>query len=501
MQSAAGLGGGKIVPMNSPRYVHLRLHSEYSVTDGIVRVGDAVKRAAGDGMPALALTDLGNLFGLVKFYTGARGKGVKPIAGVDVWITNPEAPEDACRLLLLARNRTGYRQLCELFTRAYLVEGRRDRAEIRREWFGEIGSDGLIALSGAHLGDVGQALINGNFDLAGERAKAWEAIFPGAFYLELQRYGQPQQEAIVQQTADLAGELGLPVVATHPIQFMNRDDFRAHEARVCIAEGYVLGDKRRPKRFTEQQYFKTQAEMAELFADLPEALANSVEIAKRCNIELTLGKSNLPHFPIPDGMTMDEYLVAEAEDGLESAWRSFSRTRKSAEAPPGIRRPARVRVQHHHPDGLPRLLPDRGRLHQLGQAQWRAGRAGAGFRRGFAGRLQPGHHRPRSACAMPCCSSASSTRNGCRCPTSTSISARTTAGKVIEYVRQQYGAHAVSQIVTFGTMAAKAVMRDVGRVLDLPYTFCDRISKLIPLAQGKRYRWTRRWSRSRRSRK
>ncbi|MGV0952212.1 MAG: PHP domain-containing protein, partial [Azonexus sp.] len=303
--------------MNSPRYVHLRLHSEYSVTDGIVRVGDAVKRAAGDGMPALALTDLGNLFGLVKFYTGARGKGVKPIAGVDVWITNPEAPEDACRLLLLARNRTGYRQLCELLTRAYLVEGRRDRAEIRREWFGEIGSDGLIALSGAHLGDVGEALINGNFDLAGERAKAWEAIFPGAFYLEVQRYGQPQQEAIVQQTADLAGELGLPLVATHPVQFMNRDDFRAHEARVCIAEGYVLGDNRRPKTYTEDQYFKTQAEMAELFADLPEALENSLEIAKRCNIELTLGKNFLPDFPIPPGMTIDEYLVAEAEAGLE----------------------------------------------------------------------------------------------------------------------------------------------------------------------------------------
>ena len=276
MQSAAGPGGGKIMLMNPPRYVHLRLHSEYSVTDGIVRVGDAVKRAAGDGMPALALTDLGNLFGLVKFYSGARAKGLKPVAGADVWIANPEAPEDACRLLLLARNMTGYRQLCELLTRAYLVEGRRDKAEIRREWFAETGSDGLIALSGAHLGDVGEALVNGNFDLAGERAKAWAAIFPDAFYLEVQRYGQSQQEAIVQQTADLAGELGLPLVATHPVQFMNRDDFRAHEARVCIAEGYVLGDSRRPRTYTEEQYFKTQAEMVELFADLPEALENSL---------------------------------------------------------------------------------------------------------------------------------------------------------------------------------------------------------------------------------
>ena len=262
--------------MNSPRYVHLRLHSEYSVTDGIVRIGDAVKRAAGDGMPAMAVTDLGNLFGLVKFYTGARGKGVKPIAGADVWIANPDSPDDAYRLLLLARNRVGYQQLCELLSKAYLVEGRRDRAEIRREWFGELGCDGLIALSGAHLGDVDEALLNGNFDQAGERAKAWAVIFPGAFYLEVQRYGQPQQEAIVQQTADLAGELALPLVATHPIQFMNPDDFQAHEARVCIAEGYVLGDSRRPKSYTKEQYFKTQAEMLEAFADLPEALENTL---------------------------------------------------------------------------------------------------------------------------------------------------------------------------------------------------------------------------------
>ena len=225
-----------------------------------------------------------------RFYTAARGKGLKPVAGADVWIANREAPDDVSRMLLLVRNRDGSRQLCELLSRAYLVDGRRDRAEIRREWFDEIRSDGLIALSGANRGDIGEALINGNFDQAGERAKAWEAIFPGAFYLEVQRYGQPQQESVVQQTADLAGELGLPLVATHPVQFMNRDDFRAHEARICIAEGYVLGDTRRPRPHTEEQYFKTQDEMVELFKDLPEALENSLEIARRCNIELDVYK-------------------------------------------------------------------------------------------------------------------------------------------------------------------------------------------------------------------
>ena len=242
--------------MNSSRYVHLRLHSEYSITDGIVRIADAVKAASADAMPALALTDLGNLFGLIKFYSSARGKGLKPIAGADVWMSGGEAGEPASRLLLLVRNRQGYRQLCELLTRAYVADGRRDRAEIRREWLLQIGCDGLIALSGGHQGDVGEALLNGNFALATERALAWADFFPGAFYLEVQRYGQPQQEYLVNQTADLAGETGLPLVATHPVQFMRRDDFQAHEARVCIAEGYVLGDTRRPKPYTEEQYFK-----------------------------------------------------------------------------------------------------------------------------------------------------------------------------------------------------------------------------------------------------
>ncbi len=471
--------------MNLPRYVHLRLHSEYSVTDGIVRLGDAVKRAASDGMPALALTDLGNLFGLVKFYTGARGKGVKPIAGADVWITNPEAPEDACRLLLLARNRTGYQQLCELLSRAYLVEGRRDRAEIRREWFLELGSDGLIALSGGHLGDVGEALLNGNFDLAGERAKAWEALFPGAFYLEVQRYGQPQQEAIVQQTADIAGELGLPLVATHPIQFMERDDFRAHEARVCIAEGYVLGDTRRPKTYTEEQYFKSQAEMVELFADLPEALENSLEIAKRCNIEMTLGKNFLPDFPIPPGMTIDEYLVAEAEKGLEV---------RLVELYPD----PQVRAQRR-PEYDERLVFECKTILQMGFPgyflivadfiNWAKnngvpvgpGRgSGAGSLVAYSMRITD-----LDPLAYALLFERFLNPERVSMPDFDIDFCQDNRWRVIEYVRQHYGAQAVSQIVTFGTMSSKAVIRDVGRVFGLPYSMCDRISKLIPIVQNK----------------
>ncbi|MER2539851.1 MAG: DNA polymerase III subunit alpha [Azonexus sp.] len=485
MQSDAGGWGGKITTMNPPRYVHLRLHSEYSVTDGIVRIGDAVKRAAADGMPALAVTDLCNLFGLVKFYTGARGKGVKPIAGADVWIANPEAPDAAYRLLLLARNRVGYQQLCELLTKAYLVEGRRDRAEIRREWFTELGCDGLIALSGAHWGDVGDALINGNFDLAGERAKAWEAIFPGAFYLEVQRYGQPQQEAIVQQTADLAGDLGLPLVATHPIQFMNPDDFQAHEARVCIAEGYVLGDHRRPKIYTAEQYFKTQEEMATLFADLPEALANSLEIAKRCNIEMTLGKNFLPNFPTPPGMTLDDFLVAEAKAGLEVRLVELypdpeERLKRRPEYDERMIFECNTIVQMGFP-GYFLIVADFINWAKNNGVPVGPGRgSGAGSLVAYSLRITD-----LDPLAYALLFERFLNPERVSMPDFDIDFCQDNRWRVIEYVREHYGADAVSQIATFGTMSSKAVIRDVGRVFSLPYSMCDRISKLIPIVQNK----------------
>lgn len=471
--------------MNSPRYVHLRLHSEYSVTDGIVRIGDAVKRAAGDGMPAMALTDLANLFGLVKFYTGARGKGVKPIAGADCWIANPEAPEDAYRLLLLVRNRQGYQQLCELLTKAYLVEGRRDRAEIRREWFAEVGCDGLIALSGAHLGDVGEALLNGNFDLAGERAKAWEAIFPGAFYLEVQRYGQPQQEAIVQQTADLAGDTGIPLVATHPIQFMNPDDFQAHEARVCIAEGYVLGDTRRPRIYTPEQYFKSQDEMAELFADLPEALENTLEIAKRCNIELTLGKNFLPQFPTPDGMTLDDFLVQEAKAGLEVRLAELYpdpevRAQRRPEYDARLEFECKTILQMGFP-GYFLIVADFINWGKKNGVPVGPGRgSGAGSLVAYSLRITD-----LDPLAYALLFERFLNPERVSMPDFDIDFCQDNRWRVIEYVRQHYGADAVSQIATFGTMSSKAVIRDVGRVFGLPYSMCDRISKLIPIVQNK----------------
>ncbi|MFA5083141.1 MAG: PHP domain-containing protein, partial [Hydrogenophilaceae bacterium] len=304
--------------MTALSFIHLRLHSEYSVQDSILTIDRAIAMASEDGMPALALTDLANLFGLVKFYSGARKKGVKPIVGCDIWLAGRDQPDKLSRMLLLVQNRAGYRRLCELLTMAYRGNLHRGRAVIKQEWFETLGTDGLIALSGAQWGEVGLALLNDSWDSARAMAEEWSRLFPDRYYLEIQRNGRPESESHLAQAVALASELGLPVVATHPVQFQTPEDFKAHEARVCIAEGYMLADRRRPQSFNQGDYFKSQAEMAELFADLPEALENSVEIARRCNLTLELGKSKLPLFPTPAGMSLDDYLRQRANEGLDA---------------------------------------------------------------------------------------------------------------------------------------------------------------------------------------
>jgi DNA polymerase-3 subunit alpha len=471
--------------MLNPPFIHLRLHSEYSITDGIVRIDDAVARAAQFSMPALALTDLSNLFGLVKFYSSARGQGLKPLLGCDVFVANETDPDRPARLLLLCRSRQGYLQLCELLSRAYLAPRSRGRVALTRQMLSEVGVDGLIALSGAAAGDVGESLLQGNREQAIARARHWAALFPQAFYLEVQRYGQAQQDALVSATADLAAELDLPLVATHPIQFLERDDFKAHEARVCIAEGYMLGDARRPKPYTEEQYFKSPEEMATLFADLPEALANSVEIAKRCNLEIALGKNYLPDFPTPDGVTLDDFLRQQAAEGLEHRLHQLfpDPATRDAQRPTYVARlqlEADTIVQMGFPgyflivadfinwakrNGVP-VGPGRGSgagsvvAYALGITDLDPLRYALLFER-F---LNP------ERVSMP-----DFDIDFCQ----------DKRWRVIEYVREKYGTAAVAQIATFGTMSSKAVIRDVGRVLDLPYNFCDQLSKLIPVETNK----------------
>ncbi|MFM8547540.1 MAG: PHP domain-containing protein, partial [Betaproteobacteria bacterium] len=308
--------------MNGPQFVHLRVHSEYSISDSIVRIDALIERASADRQPAIAITDLANLFGWIKFYKAARAAGIKPILGVDAWITNETERDRPHRMLLLARNQTGYLTLCNLLSRAWLENEYRGRGELRAEWFDETGpdggraGDGLIALSGAHQGEIGQALLSGSTAQAMPAALRWAQRVTRGVYRPLQRTGQPESVAHTLAAARLAAQLQLPLVATQPVQYLEPSDYRAHEVRVCIAEGEILANPRRTQRFDKVQHFRSQGEMAELFAYLPSALANSVEIARRCNLSMTLGKARLPQFPVPDGVTLDDYMRDLALEGL-----------------------------------------------------------------------------------------------------------------------------------------------------------------------------------------
>ncbi|MES3022410.1 MAG: DNA polymerase III subunit alpha [Pseudomonadota bacterium] len=485
-----------VVP-TGPAFVHLRVHSEYSIVDGLVRIDDVVAAAAKDKQPALAITDLANLFGMVKFYKAARGKGIKPVIGVDAWITNDDNRDKPSRLLLLAKNRMGYLQLCELLSNAWLSNQHKGRAEIRPEWLaalatsqstlnpGESQANGLIVLSGAHFGDVGTAIENGNLALAERCAARWAAIFPGHFYIEVQRAGQPNQEAQVRQAAALAAKLGLPVVATHPIQFLSPEEFVAHEARTCIAEGEMLANAKRVKRFNESMRFKSQAEMAELFADMPGALANSVHIAKRCNVVLTLGKPQLPNFPTPPGMTIDQFLVSESKAGLEQrlvhlypdpvkreAQRARYEDRLKFETDtisnmgfPGYFLIVAEFIRWAKENGVP-VGPGRG--------------SGAGSLVAYSlliTDLDPLQYNLLFERFL--------NPERVSMPDFDIDFCQEGRDRVIQHVKDLYGKEAVSQIATFGTMAAKGAIRDVGRVLDFGYNFCDGISKLIPFKPGK----------------
>ncbi|MFC3111237.1 DNA polymerase III subunit alpha [Undibacterium arcticum] len=478
--------------MSSPQFTHLRLHSEYSIVDGLVRLDEVVKVAFEDGQAALAITDLANLFGMVKFYKAARGKGIKPIIGCDVWISNDDNRDKPSRLLLLVKNRTGYLQLCELLSRAWLDNQHRGRAEIRAEWLQGLldlqqqGQEaGLIALSGAQSGDVGIAIDNGNLAAAQRCAERWAQIFPGHFYLEIQRAGQPNMEPHLRQAVALAAKLGLPVVATHPVQFVSKDEFTAHEARTCIAEGEMLANTRRVRRFNEQQCFKTQAEMVALFADLPAAVQNTLEIAKRCNLTLELGKPKLPDFPTPDGVTIDEFLVLEAQQGLEQRLLQLypDEARRAAERPryearlkfetdtiikmgfPGYFLIVAEFIRWAKENGVP-VGPGRG--------------SGAGSLVAYSlliTDLDPLEYNLLFERFL--------NPERVSMPDFDIDFCQEGRDRVIQHVKDLYGKEAVSQIATFGTMAAKGAIRDVGRVLDFGYNFCDGISKLIPFKPGK----------------
>jgi DNA polymerase III subunit alpha len=482
--------------MASPRFVHLRLHSEFSITDGIVRIDDAVAAAVKDEMGALALTDLSNLFGLVRFYTAARAGGIKPITGADVWVSNPQDPDQPYRLLLLVQNHSGYLNLCELLSRASLENQSRGRAEVDPAWFSEPASKaedklakrtlsfGLVALSGARQGEVGSALLAGQEDQAKNIAKRYNKLFPKSFYIEVQRGGHQQDEKQLQLACHLAAELNLPVVATHPVQFMKKSDFIAHEARVCIAEGELLGNPRRSKKFNDEQSFLTQAEMEKRFADLPAALANSVEIAKRCNLSLVLGQPRLPDFPTPPGITLDEYLLALSEIGLERHMeRNFPDAELRAKETPRYHERLVFEVKTISQMGFPGYF-----LIVADFINWAKNNG-----------VPVGPGRGSGAGSLVAYSLGITDLDPLRYnllferflnPERVSMPdfdidfCQHGRDRVIQYVKDKYGKDAVSQIATFGTMAARAAIRDVGRVLEQGYNFVDGIAKLVPNKPG-----------------
>ncbi|MGB5133233.1 MAG: PHP domain-containing protein, partial [Steroidobacteraceae bacterium] len=301
----------------TPTFVHLRLHTEYSLVDGIVRVPRLMQAVAAAGMPAVALTDQSNLFAMVKFYREAQRQGVKPIIGVDVWLREEGDRSEPTRLTLLVQNLGGYRNLTRLVSRSYLEGQDRGRPLLDRAWLDAATTAGLIALSGAGEGDVGRALATGRSEEARARLSAWIALFGDRYYLEIERTGRAGEDQHVAAVLALVADLPAPVVATNDVRFLEREEFEAHEARVCIHDGTRLDDPGRPRRYTPEQFLKSPAEMAELFADLPEAIVNSVEIARRCSLALTLGRSYLPAFEVPDGSTITEYLRVLAEQGLD----------------------------------------------------------------------------------------------------------------------------------------------------------------------------------------
>ena len=465
-------------------FVHLHLHTEYSLVDGLVRIKPLVERAAEMGMPAVAVTDQSNLFGMVKFYRAAMAAGVKPIIGVDLWVYNEAEPAHPARLVLLCQNNEGYRNLTRLVSRTYLEGQQRGIPMLRKEWLkGESG--GLIALSGGRAGDVGRALLGGHREQAQRQLRFWQELFPDSYYLELQRTGREGEEEYLHAAVELAIAEQVPVVASNDVMFLEREDFIAHEARVCIHDGRTLEDPRRPRNYSEQQYLRTPEEMAELFVDLPEALENSVEIAKRCNVEIVLGKNFLPKSPIPAGKTIDDYFAEQSRAGLErrlaamfdTSAPDFAEKRKPYDERlatelevitqmgfPGYFLIVADFIQWSKRNGIP-VGPGRG--------------SGAGSLVAYAltiTDLDPLRYdllferflNPERV-SMP------------DFDVDFCMEGR---DRVIEYVAETYGRDRVSQIITYGTMAAKAVVRDVGRVLGHPYGFVDRIAKLIPFEIG-----------------
>lgn len=468
--------------MADPRFIHLRVHSDYSMIDGLAKTGPLVKKVASLGMPAFAITDFTNLCGLVKFYGAAHGAGVKPIVGADVYLETELLGDEYAHLTILARNNVGYQNLTLLISEAYKHGYGAAGPVIKQEWLTTY-KEGLLLISGGRMGDVGKFLLRGNRPLVDQCLEYYQTHFPDSYYLELIRTGRPDEEAYLHQAVALAAETGLPVVATNEVCFLDAGDFDAHEIRVAIHDGFTLSDPKRPKNYSPQQYMRTEEEMCELFADIPEALENSVEIAKRCNVTIRLGEYFLPQFPTGD-MSTEDFLVKKSKEGLEERLAFLfpdpeERKKKRPEYDerldielkvinqmgfPGYFLIVMEFIQWSKDNGVP-VGPGRG--------------SGAGSLVAYSLKITD-----LDPLEFDLLFERFLNPERVSMPDFDVDFCMEKRDRVIDHVAEMYGRDAVSQIITFGTMAAKAVIRDVGRVLGHPYGFVDRISKLVPPDPG-----------------
>ncbi|MAO69261.1 MULTISPECIES: DNA polymerase III subunit alpha [Idiomarina] len=464
--------------MTAPNFVHLRIHSDFSMIDGLAKVGPICEAVADAGMPALAITDQMNFCGLVRYYGAAHKLGLKPLIGCDFWVQADYPESELFRLTALAMDNEGYQQITQLISKAYLRGNIKGKPVIDKDWLKEH-NEGIILLSGSRQGDVGQALIKGHDSQLDIALDFYQQNFPNRYYLELVRTGRPQEEDYLHKAVALAGQTELPVVATNEVVFLKEEDFDPHEIRVAIHDGYQLEDKRRPKKYSPQQYLRSSEEMIELFSDIPEAIENTVEIAKRCNVTVRLGEYFLPKFPTGD-LTTEAFLIKASEEGLEERLEFLfpdaeERQQKRPEYDERLKRELGVIndmgfpgyflivmefIQWSKDNGIP-VGPGRG--------------SGAGSLVAYALKITD-----LDPLEFDLLFERFLNPERVSMPDFDVDFCMDRRDEVIDHVADLYGRGAVSQIITFGTMAAKAAIRDVGRVLGHPYGFVDRISKLVP---------------------
>ncbi|HIF9338898.1 TPA: DNA polymerase III subunit alpha [Photobacterium damselae] len=468
--------------MAEPRFIHLRVHSDFSMIDGLAKVKPIIKKASELQMPALAITDFTNLCGLVKFYYAAHDAGIKPIIGADFKVQSEELGDELFDLTILAANNEGYKNLTLLISEAYQRGHVQHQPVIDKEWLIKH-KDGLILLSGGKTGDVGKALLKGNQNMVEQCVAFYQTYFPDSYYLELVRTGRPDEEAYLHFAIELAEKAQLPVVATNDVRLLSADQFEAHEIRVAIHDGYTLADPNRPKNYSAQQYLRSEEEMCELFADIPEALENSVEIAKRCNVTVRLGEYFLPNFPTGE-LSTEDFLIVKSKEGLEERLEFlFPDPDIRAERRPEYDERLDIELEVINQMGFPGYF-----LIVMEFIQWSKdngvpvgpGRgSGAGSLVAYALKITD-----LDPLEFDLLFERFLNPERVSMPDFDVDFCMDKRDQVIDHVADMYGRDAVSQIITFGTMAAKAVIRDVGRVLGHPYGFVDRISKLVPAEPG-----------------